>query len=71
MESTIRDGRYVKRSTSPGAVTPVSTRIVSSPASSPETMSVFMLSPTIAVLSECPLIVLSAERIISGFGLPT
>jgi hypothetical protein len=34
-------------------------------------MSVFMLSPIIAVLSECALIVLSAVRIISGFGLPT
>jgi transposase InsO family protein len=71
IEFTIRDGRYVKRSTSSGEVTPVSTRIVSSPASSPETMSVFMLSPIIAVLSECPSMVLSAVRIISGFGLPT
>ena len=30
-----------------------------------------MRSPTIAVVSECASIALSAERIISGFGLPT
>jgi hypothetical protein len=37
----------------------------------PATMSVSMRSPTIAVLSECASSALSAERIISGLGLPT
>ena len=34
-------------------------------------MSVSMRSPIIAVVSECASIALSAERIISGLGLPT
>ena len=33
--------------------------------------SVSIRSPTIAVVSECASIAFSAERIISGFGLPT
>ena len=37
----------------------------------PATMSVSMRSPIIAVVSEWASIVFSAERIISGFGLPT
>ena len=37
----------------------------------PATTSVSMRSPIIAVVSECASIALSAERIISGFGLPT
>ena len=41
------------------------------PASRPEITSVSMRSPTIAVVSECASIAFSAERIISGFGLPT
>ena len=41
------------------------------PASSPEMTSVSMRSPTMAVVSECASIAFSAERIISGFGLPT
>jgi hypothetical protein len=45
--------------------------MVSSPASSPATMSVSIRSPIIAVVSECASIAFSAERIISGFGLPT
>ena len=52
-------------------VTPVSTRIVSRPASRPATMSVSIRSPIIAVVSEWASIAFSAERIISGFGLPT
>ena len=50
---------------------PVSTSTVSSPASRPETMSVSMRSPIIAVVSECASSAFSAVRIISGFGLPT
>ena len=34
-------------------------------------MSVSIRSPIIAVVSECASIAFSAERIISGFGLPT
>ena len=49
----------------------MSTRIVSSPASMPATMSVSIRSPIIAVRSECASMALSAERIISGFGFPT
>ena len=41
------------------------------PASRPETTSVSMRSPTIAELSECASIAFRAERIMSGFGLPT
>src|SRR5205823_12612951 len=40
-------------------------------ASSPETTSVSIRSPTIADVSEWASIAFSAERIISGFGLPT
>ena len=47
------------------------TRIVCIPASSPDTMSVSIRSPIIAAVSEWASIALSAERIISGFGLPT
>jgi hypothetical protein len=53
------------------AVDPVSTRIVSRPASMPATTSVSIRSPTIMVLSECAWIRLSALRNIIGFGLPT
>ncbi len=56
---------------SSSVVTPVSTRIVDSPASMPATMSVSIRSPIIAVDSECASIAFSAERIINGFGLPT
>ena len=70
-ESTMRVGRYGKRSVSPAWVTPVRTRIVSIPTSMPATMSVSMRSPIIAVVSECAFSALSALRIISGFGLPT
>ena len=45
--------------------------MVCSPASSPATMSVSMRSPIIAVVSEWASMALSAERIISGLGLPT
>jgi len=34
-------------------------------------MSVSMRSPTIAAVSECAWIAFGAERILSGFGLPT
>ena len=37
----------------------------------PATTSVSMRSPTMAVVSEWASMALSAERIISGFGLPT
>ncbi len=49
----------------------MSTRTVRSPASIPAIMSVSIRSPTITVVSECASIALSAERIISGLGLPT
>ena len=52
-------------------VDPVSTRIVSKPASMPATTSVSIRSPTIMVLSECASIRLRALRNIIGFGLPT
>ena len=52
-------------------VTPVSTRIVSSPASMPATTSVSVRSPTIAVVSEWASMALSADRIMRGLGLPT
>ena len=45
--------------------------MVSSPASRPATMSVSMRSPIITVVSEWASIWLSADRIISGLGLPT
>lgn len=54
-----------------GSVTPERTRIVSRPLSRPMMTSVSMLSPIITDSSECASIALSAERIISGFGLPT
>src|SRR4029453_930801 len=50
---------------------PVRTSTVCRPASMPATMSVSMRSPIIAVFSECAPILLSAERNIMGFGLPT
>ena len=53
------------------ALIPVSTRIVSSPASRPHSTSVSIRSPIMAVVSECAPIVFRAERIIIGFGLPT
>jgi hypothetical protein len=56
---------------SESVVTPVRTRIVSRPASSPATMSVSIRSPIIAVVSEWASMAFRAERIISGFGLPT
>ena len=40
------------------------------PASRPATMSVSIRSPIIAVVSEWASIAFSADRIISGFGLP-
>ncbi len=52
-------------------VEPVSTRMVSSPASMPATTSVSIRSPTITVLSECASIRFSALRNIIGLGLPT
>ena len=45
--------------------------MVRRPASSPLTMSVSIRSPIITVVSECASSRLSAQRIISGFGLPT
>ena len=69
-ESTIRDARYGNRSASARVAMPVSTRIVSTPASIPATMSVSIRSPIMAVVSEWASSVLSADRIISGFGLP-
>jgi hypothetical protein len=45
--------------------------MVRKPASMPDTTSVSMRSPTMTVDSECASIRFSAERIISGFGLPT
>ncbi len=54
-----------------GVEMPVSTRMVCRPASIPATMSVSIRSPIITVFSECAPIARSAERIISGFGLPT
>src|SRR5439155_18107323 len=71
IESTIREGRYGWRSASARVVTPVSTRIASRPASSPDTTSVSIRSPIIAAVSEWASIAFRAERIISGFGLPT
>ncbi len=56
---------------SPTDVEPVSTRIVSSPASIPATTSVSIRSPTMTVFSECASIRLSALRNIIGLGLPT
>ncbi len=41
------------------------------PAFMPDTTSVSILSPTMAALSEWASRALSAERIMSGFGLPT
>ena len=41
------------------------------PASIPEITSVSIRSPIITVDSECASMAFSAERIISGFGLPT
>ncbi len=41
------------------------------PASSPETTSVSIRSPIIAAVSEWASMAFSAERIISGLGLPT
>ena len=67
----MRDGRYGYRSLSARVLIPVSTRMVSRPASSPHSTSVSIRSPIIAVLSLCPPITFSAERIIIGFGLPT
>ena len=55
---------------SSGRVEPVVTSTVRSPASRPLMMSVSIRSPTITVVSECASSRLSAERIISGFGLP-
>ena len=52
-------------------VDPVSTRMVSKPASMPATTSVSIRSPTIMVLSEWASIRLSALRNIIGLGLPT
>src|SRR5664280_267969 len=70
-DSTIREARKGWRSASSRVVTPVRTRIVSIPASNPDTMSVSIRSPIIAAVSEWASIALSAERIISGLGLPT
>ena len=52
-------------------VDPLSTRIVSSPASMPATTSVSMRSPIITVFSECASMRFMALRSIIGFGLPT
>ena len=41
------------------------------PASMPETMSVSIRSPIIIAVSECASIAFSADRIMSGLGLPT
>src|SRR6266480_3891120 len=71
MESRTRPGRYGYCSMSAGVVDPLSTRIVSRPASMPATMSVSMRSPTITVVSEWAAIRFSALRNIIGFGLPT
>ena len=55
----------------PTVVDPVSTRMVSSPASIPATTSVSIRSPTIMVFSECASIRFNALRNIIGLGLPT
>ena len=51
-------------------VEPVSTRVVSSPASMPATTSVSIRSPTMAVVSEWASMRFMALRNIIGFGLP-
>ena len=64
-------GRYGNRSTSSSLVEPVSTKMVRIPASMPETMSVSIRSPIIMAVSECASMAFSADRIMSGLGLPT
>ena len=64
-------GRNGYRSTSSRVVDPVSTRMVSSPASMPATTSVSIRSPTMKVFSECASMRFSALRNIIGLGLPT
>jgi hypothetical protein len=71
MESATFQGRYGNRSISGRFVTPVRTRTVRIPASMPAITSVSIRSPTIAALSEWASSALRAERIMSGFGLPT
>src|SRR2546421_3688582 len=71
MESSTRPGRNGYLSMSATLVEPVSTRMVSSPASMPATTSVSIRSPTIIVFSECASMRLSALRNIIGLGLPT
>ena len=50
---------------------PVITSTVGIPDSSPAITSVSIRSPIIRVVSECAPIARIADRIISGFGLPT
>ena len=64
-------GRNGKRATSATWVDPVSTRMVSRPASMPATTSVSIRSPIMTVDSECASIRFMALRNIIGFGLPT
>jgi hypothetical protein len=60
-----------KRATSAARVMPLSTRIVSNPASTPATTSVSMRSPVIVVHSACASMRFIALQNIIGLGLPT
>jgi len=68
-ESTIRDAGRLWRSAFSRVLTPVSTRIVCSRPRARRRRRCPCGRPTIAVCSSGPRIALSAERIISGFGL--
>jgi len=65
-EAMTRDGRYGNRSASARVLIPVSTRIVSRPASRPHSTSVSIRSPIIAVVSECAPIVFGSQAPDSG-----